>query len=258
MALDADFLIQAGHQGGRRNSGAGSTPSTGSPGTPDPYDDEYLLTPIVADEAARLLRAAGATVIREDAFFDKKYSVRVAVSLHFDGSGTACASGASVGYPAGSPAGSNKPTAELWKAAYFPYFPFKKMPDNFTANLTHFYGYAYTSTEIAEFLIEFGEVTCPEQSIWLQKRTHDGYLASMVAHVLDKAVGGNKIPHPGVPAVVEPPPPPVPAPIEYDDSELRAAIASLTASLSLASKAAATAQARADTAHVRLDKLHDV
>jgi len=244
--MDADFLIQAGHQGGKRNSGSGSTPSAGTAG-------EQALTPVVANLAANLLRDAGYSVIRENAFYNKKYSVKVAVSLHFDGSGTKCASGASIGYPAGSPAGSNKPTADLWRAAYFPHFPFKKMRDNFTKNLSGYYGYAYTSTEVAEFLIEFGELTCPEQNEWLRARVADGYLAKMVAHVLDKAVGGKKIPHPGSPVVPVPPPN-----TSYDDSELRAAIAALTANLSLASKAAATAQARAEAAHARLDKLHGI
>lgn len=199
--MDADFLIQAGHQGLKRNQGTGSTASYGTAGLPGPDDDEFKLTPIVADEAARLLKAAGYTVVRENAYFDKKYSVKVAVSLHFDGAGTACASGTSVGYPAGVPAGSNKPTAELWKAAYLPYFPFKKMPDNFTAALRGYYGYAYTSTSVAEFLIEFGELTCPEQNAWLLTQVHNNWLAQVVAHVLDKAVGGNKIGHPGPPPV---------------------------------------------------------
>ena len=199
--MDADFLIQAGHQGLKRNQGTGSTASYVTAGLPGPDDDEFKLTPIVADEAARLLKAAGYTVVRENAYFDKKYSVKVAVSLHFDGAGTACASGTSVGYPAGVPAGSNKPTAELWKAAYLPYFPFKRMPDNFTAALRGYYGYAYTSTSVAEFLIEFGELTCPEQNAWLLTQVHNNWLAQVVAHVLDKAVGGNKIGHPGPPPV---------------------------------------------------------
>lgn len=241
--MDADFLIQAGHQGGRRNSGSGSVASTGTTG-------EQALTPVVANKAADLLRAAGYSVIREDAFYDKKYSVKVAVALHFDGSGTPCSSGASIGYPAGVPAGSNKPTADLWRDAYGLFFPFKWMPDNFTAALRGYYGYAYTSTDIAEFLIEFGELTCPEQREWLLARVADDYLAKMVAHVLEKAVGGSKIPHPGDWRAPEAP--------GYDDSELRAEIKALSARLSLVSKQAATAQSRAESAHTRLDKLREV
>jgi hypothetical protein len=297
MALDATFLIQAGHEGRVRNSGTGKTNSYGTSGLPGPDDDEYKLTPVVADEAARLLRAAGHTVIREDAFFDRKYNTKVAVALHFDGTGTPCASGASVGYPEGSPAGSNKATASLWKAAYGKHFPFKWMNDNFTAALRGYYGYAWTSTEIAEFLIEFGELTCPEQNEWLVARVKDNYLAKMVAHVLDKSVGGTKIPHPGDWKVAPPAPPAPPAtpdPVpdwvkdEWEDfktiwhsppnpasvptwpqiayvwSVLNSkqpsppVLPDHTAAISLASQAAATAQARAETAHQRLDKLHGI
>jgi hypothetical protein len=254
--MDADFLIQAGHQGGVRNSGSGTAPSRGTSGLPGDQDDEINLTWRVADKAALLLIDAGYSVIREDAYFDKTYDVKVFVALHFDGSGTPCSSGASLGYPAGSPAGSNKPTADLWREAYAPYFPFKWMPDNFTAALKGYYGYGRVNTSIAEFLIEFGELTCPEQNAWLFDRVWDDYLAKLVAHVLDKSVGGNKIPHPGDWKTVEPPPPPPPP--EVDLAPLWASIKAIEAQLSLVSKQAATAQARAESAHQRLDKLREV
>lgn len=246
--MDADFLIQAGHQGGVRNQGAtGSTASWGTSGEP-------TLTPQVADAAAEILRAAGYSVIREDAFYDKKYDIKVSVALHFDGSGTPCASGASIGYPPGVPVGSNKPVADLWRNAYYPYFPFKTMKDNFTTNLSGYYGYNWTNTEVAEFLIEFGELTCPEQREWLKARVEDKYLAKMVAHVLEKAIGGDKIPHPGS-WMLAPTPPPAPG---YDDSEIKAQIATLTAAVSVANKNIAAASGRAESAHVRLDKLKDI
>lgn len=197
--MDADFLIQAGHQGKVRNSGDGTKPSHGTGGLPGPDDDEYKLTPIVANKTCDILREAGYTVIREDAFFDQPYKVKVAVFLHFDGSGTPCASGASVGYPPGSPSGSNKPTADLWREVYKEVWPFKWRPDNFTSGLRGYYGYRWTNTEVAEFLVEFGELTCPEQNVWLVRHVRDGYLAKLLAYVLDRAVGGDRVAHPGVP-----------------------------------------------------------
>lgn len=260
--MDADFLIQAGHQGLYRNSGTGKVKSVGTSGLPEVGDEEYKLTPLVADEAARLLRAVGYSVIREDAFYDKKYFVKVAVAIHFDGAATPCASGTSIGYPEGYPVGSNKPTADLWRAAYHPHFPFKKMRDNFTSGLRGYYGYYWTRTSIAEFLIEMGELTCPEQNAWLRRMIDNNYLAHMVAHVLDKAVGGNKIPHPGAPPAEPVPQPPVEA---YDDTELRALIAGLTADVktlesvvAVLSTKATDALQKAKQAHERLNKLHSV
>lgn len=194
---EANFLIQAGHEGLYRNQGSGKTPSHGTSGTPKDGDEEYKLTPIVANKVAELLEAVGYTVIREDAFYDRTYSVDVAVSLHFDGSATPCSSGTSLGYPPGTPQGSNKPAATLWKAAYWPYFPFRKMEDNFTAALRGFYGYSRTNTTKYEFLIEYGELTCPEQSEWLLNRIADNWLARVTAHALSLMVDGPVIPHPG-------------------------------------------------------------
>lgn len=154
------------------------------------------MTPIVADRATEVLRASGITVVRENAFYDKSYTVELAVSLHFDGSGRPCSSGASVGYPKGNPAGSNQPTAELWKDIYEQYWPYQWMGDNFTENLEFYYGYAWTSTTVAELLIEFGEVSCEKQDAWLQPRKE--WLGDLVAHFCAEAIGETGlIPDPG-------------------------------------------------------------
>ena len=208
--MDAQILIQAGHDGGRRNQGTGSVATTGAPGIARP---EIEMTPIVAEAAFRILDAAGFDVIKENAFYDKRYEVDLAVSLHFDGSGTPCASGRSIGYPAGVPAGSNKPTADLWREIYGQYWPvdFNSMPDNFTGNLSGYYGYAWTSTNIAEILIEFGEISCPRQDEWLQPRVgdgpHDSWLGRLVAHFCAEVILGT-----GQTAV------PDPGPFEVDDN----------------------------------------
>lgn len=191
--MDAQVLIQAGHEGTVRNSGSGTKPTYGAGGIARP---ERTMTPIVADRATARLRDAGVTVVREDALFDKRYEVELAVFLHFDGSGTPCASGASVGYPDGVPAGSNKPTAELWKDIYSQYWPFKWMPDNFSSNLRGYYGYGWTSTSLAEMLIEFGEISCPEQDAWLQPRV-DEWLGDLVAHFVSEALELGVVSDPG-------------------------------------------------------------
>lgn len=261
----AKILIMAGHEGLRRNYGSGSTASVGTSGTPAVGDEEYKLTPQVANQAASILRAAGHEVIREDAFFDKVYDVDIALSIHFDGSGTPCASGHSFGYPDGVPAGSNKPTVDIMRDAYVPYLPdfVNVMRDNFTGALKGNYAYKWTRTEIAEFLIEMCELSCPEQSAWALDRIADGWFAKVIAHGLDKAAGGNAVPHPG----------PWEKPLEvHSHQDIHDEIAQLRRELtqvntkaaaaegmaSVASKNAATAQARAESAHGRLDKLHQV
>lgn len=182
--MDADVLLQAGHEGQVRNDGAGTAPSHGTGGTTRP---EHKITPIVADTAAAVLRDHGVSVIRVPALFPRKFSVKLGLALHFDGSGTRCASGASVGYPPGVPLGSNQPTAALWKEIYSKWWPFGWMKDNFTRNLSGYYGYRRMSTEIAEMLIEFGEITCPEQDAWLQPRLE--WLGELVAHFAGRVVG---------------------------------------------------------------------
>lgn len=156
---------------------------------------ERELTPVVANFAADILKAYGVDVIRENAFFDKVYSVDLFVALHFDGSGTPCASGASVGYPSGSPAGSNKPYATTWKDIYGEVWPFEWMKDNFTSNLSGYYGYSWVNSNLGEFLIEFGEISCQKQYDWLKPRVDNGYLGALVAHAVGEMIGV-AIPHP--------------------------------------------------------------
>ena len=167
-----DVVIQAGHEGGHRN---GNKKSTGTSG-------EQARNTKVADRATEVLRSHGFTIERVGGVYKQKYDCKLAVSIHFDGSNTPCASGASIGYPVGKPAGSNKPTADLWRKIYSEYIPFNFMRDNFTKNLSGYYGYAYTSTEIAEVLLELGELTCPEDRAWLDTRIENGFLGDLIAY----------------------------------------------------------------------------
>lgn len=194
--MDADFLIQAGHEG--RTSGA-----TGATG---PIANERDWTPIISDEAARILRAAGYSVIREKADGLTAKQVKIAVAVHFDGASTPCASGTSFGY--NDP--TDKPAVDVLRSAYQIHVPtwIKRMPDNFTAGLRGYYGFKYWSTTISEFVWEVCEISCREQAAWAQPRLK--WFGAILAHSLEKAAGGNKIPHPGafspisVPAVGTP------------------------------------------------------
>ncbi len=161
---DADVLIQAGHQG-RPDCAvepAALCNNTGATG-------EIRMTPIVADATAAILRAKGISVIRKPAHLERTYRVRDAVFLHFDGSGTPCASRASVGYPA---AANSAAAAREWKALYARRWPFGFEGDNFTDGLRNYYGYKHVRVEDAAVLIEFGELTCPAQAAWLDQHTH--------------------------------------------------------------------------------------
>jgi hypothetical protein len=64
----ADVFIQAGHEG--RTEGA-----TGAVG---PLGNEIDWNPVVADEATRILKEAGVSVIREDETLDDVYEVALA------------------------------------------------------------------------------------------------------------------------------------------------------------------------------------
>lgn len=197
--MDADVLIQAGHQGKVRNKGSGTAPSHGASGTSTP---EHQMTPVVADAAESILTNHGVDVVRVPALFPRKFEVQLGLALHFDGSGRPCSSGASVGYPPGVPLGSNKPTADLWKSMWSQWWPFQWMKDNFTRNLSGYYGYGWMSTGIAEMLIEFGEISCPEQDSWLQPRLE--WIGSVVAHFVGEVLGAD-----------------VPAPLPFGDEESR-------------------------------------
>ena len=177
----ADVFIQAGHEGR----------TTGSTGAAGPLGNEIEWTPIVADEATRILREGGVDVVRAPAAIKGDYTVKVAVFIHFDGSTPPCKSGASIGYKGES----DQPAALAWKALYGKYWPFRWMRDNFTANLSGYYGFGYTQTTDAEFVMELGEITCREQAEWLKPRLK--WLGHLIAHFLSQRIGKGDVPDPG-------------------------------------------------------------
>jgi len=105
--FDADvFIIQAGHENTPDNK-------TGGEGL---LGNEIDWTPIVADEATRILRQAGVSTIREDASLkrperqNQRFRVRIAVFLHFDDP-----SGGEPAASVGFKGSSDKPAAAAWK-----------------------------------------------------------------------------------------------------------------------------------------------
>lgn len=156
--LHYDVLISAGHEG--RPASCARFPNhhcnLGTRG-------ERKLTPIVADEATRKLRAMGYSVAREPADFDGTYDVKAAIFIHFDGTDRPCTSGASIGYHTAA----SKPAAELWHQMYGSVIPFRFKPDNFTDNLSDYYGFRQVDAQDADLVLEMGELTCPAQRAWL-------------------------------------------------------------------------------------------
>jgi len=182
MRKRADVLIQAGHEGR----------VTGATGAESQWGSESEWNPIVADEATLILRNAGIEVIREDAYLDPdKYNVSLAIFIHFDSAGIPCNSGASIGYDDTT----DKPAADQWRRLYSQYWPFRWMSDNFTDNLSSYYGYRYTITSDAELVLELGELTCKEQALWLKPRLK--WLGSLIAHFVSLRLGKGNIPDPG-------------------------------------------------------------
>lgn len=184
-----DVVIAAGHDGGIRNFGAHGTKLTagtaGIPGGPS----ERALTPLIRDAAAEVVRDAGYSVASIGALYDQVYDCKLAVALHLDGSSRPCDSGASIGYPAGTPKGSNRAAAVSWRTAYGRVWPWQWMPDNFTRNLSGYYGYRWTRTADAELVLELGELTCPDQHRWLVQRIQDGWLGQFVGTWITNRLG---------------------------------------------------------------------
>ena len=178
--LQAQVYIQAGHEGR----------IFGKTGSVSKYGREINWTKIVADEATRILRNAGVSVIRAPADQKRVSIVKLALSIHFDGNKKACQTGASIGFNHAS----DKNAARAWRRLYRQTFPFKWMPDNFSKNLKYYYNYRYTQVSDAELVLELGEITCPEQARWMKPRLKE--LGALVAYFAAKRVGASGVENP--------------------------------------------------------------
>ncbi|MBV9272070.1 MAG: hypothetical protein JO165_13330 [Candidatus Eremiobacteraeota bacterium] len=184
--LQYDVLISAGHEG-RPASCVHFPKHKCNLGT----GGEREWTPIVADEATRILRVHGYTVAREPADFEGMYAVKAAVFVHYDGTDVPCTSGASIGYPPSQ----DKRAADIWRTIYKQYFPFKWQPDNFTTNLSRYYGFRQVRAVNGALVLELGELTCPQQRTWLTPRVK--WQGALIAHAVSQIIGRNDIPDPG-------------------------------------------------------------
>jgi len=155
--INTTVLLQAGHEG--RTKG-----NTGSiNGDKKEVDWNILVTKAIEKELKRHnihVTRVGADIPIANA--------RIAISIHFDGTNTPCATGASIGYD--STHINAKKMATRWKEEYKEYFPFKWHRDNFTKNLSDYYGFRRVNTEKGFLLLELGEMTCDKQIEWLEPR----------------------------------------------------------------------------------------
>jgi len=168
----ADVLIQAGHEGR----------TSGYTGAQSRYGKEVDWNRDVANEVTRILKEAGVSVIRVGAKMPIS-RVKIAVAIHFDGSVHPCRSGASIGY--GSL--SHKRLADAWKRTYARYYPFDWMEDNFTSNLSRYYGYKYVFSQKGFLVLELGELTCKKEALWLRYRLKK--IARLMAYFIAKELG---------------------------------------------------------------------
>src|SRR5215469_7600808 len=182
--IDCDVVIQAGHE---------DTPDSATGGE-GPLGREIDWTPIVANEAVRVLKAAGVAAVKETAHIKvtkQHYRCKLALFIHFDAPDSGEA-GPSVGYDHASDAEA----AEQWKTLYKEFFPFPDTwrPDNATDREKFYYAFKYTATSDAEFLIEFGDLQSLRQSKWLKPRLV--WLGQLVAHFVSSRIRKGKVPKP--------------------------------------------------------------
>lgn len=181
----ADVLLSAGHQG--RPASCVRFPkracNLGARG-------EIAWTPVVVEEAARVLRAHGVSVIAEPADFRGRFNVDAAVFVHFDGAARPCASAASIGYHTAR----DRAAARLWRQMYGSYFPFGFEPDNFTVGLRDYYAFRQVSARYGALVLELGEITCPRQRAWLARRLR--FEGDAIAYFVSRLIGKGDVPAP--------------------------------------------------------------
>src|SRR6516162_1243804 len=191
--IDCDVVIQAGHE---------DTPDhrTGGEG---PLGKEIDWTPVVANEAVRILTDAGVDAVKETAHIKvtrQQYRCKLAIFVHFDAPDSG-ESGPSLGYDHDSDADA----ADEWKGLYKEFFPFNDtwLRDNATVDEQHYYGFEFTDTSDAEFVVELGDLTSLRQAEWLKPRLT--WLGQLLAYFVSNRIGqgGLQKPDAFVPGVAE-------------------------------------------------------
>ncbi len=168
--LNTTVLIQAGHVGR----------TTGNIGSIYKGLKESEWNERVAMRVEDILKKHEIIVDRVGAKIPKTNAV-IAIAIHFDGSEKECVTGASIGHD-GSKA--SKLLAKRWRAEYEKFFPFKWHSDNFTKNLSDYYGFSRVTTSKGFLVLELGEITCEEQTAWLEPRL--GEVAAKIAYFIIK------------------------------------------------------------------------
>lgn len=168
--LNTTVLIQAGHVGRL----------TGNIGSIHNGLRESEWNERVAIRVEDILKKNGIIVDRVGANIPTA-NASIAVAIHFDGSENKCATGASIGHDGSN---ASKGLAKRWKEEYATFFPFKWHPDNFTKNLSEYYGFSKVTTTKGFLVLELGEITCEEQTDWLEPRL--GEVAGKIAYFIIK------------------------------------------------------------------------
>lgn len=155
--INTTVLLQAGHEG-RTRGNIGSVQ-----GDLKEVDWNTKVTKMVEKELKKHhidVTRVGATIPVTNA--------RIAVAIHFDGANKPCSTGASIGYDVNNI--NSKRLADRWRHKYRGYFPFKWHRDNFTKNLSEYYGFNRVNSEKGFLVLELGEITCRNQTNWLKPR----------------------------------------------------------------------------------------
>ena len=155
--INTTVLLQAGHEG-RTKGNVGSVQ-----GNLREVDWNIKVTKMIEAE----LKKNNIDVTRVGASIPVT-NARIAIAIHFDGSNHPCSTGASIGYDENHI--NSKNLAHNWKRKYKGYFPFKWHRDNFTKNLSQYYGFSRVNSEKGFLVLELGEITCRNQTNWLQPR----------------------------------------------------------------------------------------
>ena len=169
--ITTTVLIQAGHEGRTK----------GNIGSIHNGLVESKWNTLVAKEIERLLKAKGIDVTRVGAKIPIA-NTTVAIAIHFDGAAKECSTGASIGYNPNNP--KAKAMAKRWRKEYSSFFPFKWHGDNFTKNLSHYYGFSHVQSSKGFLVLELGELTCEEQTNWLEPRLKE--VAGKIANFIIK------------------------------------------------------------------------
>jgi hypothetical protein len=157
QVINTTVLLQAGHEG-RTNGNIGSINGK--------YREMDWNT-LVTKEIEKELKRHDIDVTRVGAKIPFA-NTRIAIAIHFDGSKRPCSTGASIGYDTKNI--NVKRIASHWKSIYKDYFPYKWHRDNFTKNLSDYYGFSRVNSEKGFLVLELGEITCSEQVKWLEPR----------------------------------------------------------------------------------------